>query len=412
MSMNRNVLRLPSAVALSASLAVVACTSDDRTGNQPEAGVGREAGAGGAKGGGGQAPTDGGSGAAGSGGASGASGGNGGGKDAGSGGASKAGASAADAGTPMHDGGAPDANLDGSKTPACGAPADAGAAKLCLTWDPEPITATADPRLDLKGTLIVQAFDTDDPSPTTVPLFNTMYPPLQGGQPQDADLATLPEIDVDGLPETVYLRVLFVDNKMWFANQATLTYGMFVGGFDLNFGVFPPPKLRPVTLTAGAGTSLSVNLTALREFTTKVSLMDGLSLPSPLDGQGPISVGAFSNPAPSMLPVLGGVQIPCTDLTKGPVDAVGFLYSTPDTKAAAGGDDFWLVGQLDDLNQGGLSKPGSIVSLGAGANHLLAPDTQKAHLADGQYSVTVDMVTLNVVISGYQGLAAYACPTN
>ena len=80
-----------------------------------------------------------------------------------------------------------------------------------------------------RGTLIVQAFDTATPDATTVPLKSVTYPPA----PRTTSLGSLPRIDLDGLPETVYLRVFFIDNAKWFAHPDVLTYGMFVGGFDL-----------------------------------------------------------------------------------------------------------------------------------------------------------------------------------
>ncbi len=409
MPITKNALRISSAAALCALIAVpAACSSDSSPINgQPEAGTGGETGSGGAKGSGGSKSTGGHSGStvdASTGGTVGA----GGSTDAGTGGSSKGGAdTGAGGGTTTLDSGAPDAEVD-SGPPPCAAPEKPSDARICLTWDPEVINATADPRMNLQGTMIVAIYDTDNPGPTTVPLFSTIYPPLDSmGKPVDTDLATLPEIDAniahtdpDAGGRTVYLRALFVDNAQWFLNKTVLTYGMFVGGFDLTQGVNPPPKLRPITLTTGKGVLHSTHLTAFKRFTTKVGLADTV-IPAD-DAQGPISVGAFNVSAPSMQPVLGGVQLPCTDLKKGPVDVTGFLYGT---------GDFWIVAQLDDFNKGGLSMPGSIVSLGGGANFQSALPSQKVTVAAGDYAAAdIPLISLNVVVPGSTGFAPYACP--
>lgn len=398
-------IRISCGAAMCALLAVpMACSSDNSSGGSPEAGTtGGETGSGGSASGG-KASTGGTAnatgGASGSGGAVVGTGGT----TGGSGGAATGGASgsatggAAGSGTGGAGGSAEAGAPDGG--PACSGPANAADAKVCLTFNPETVTLLQRPDLDGKGTLIVQAFDTATPGATTVPLKTIFYPP-----PTDAGLATtdvysLPQIDIDGLPETAYLRVLFIDNPAWFLTQTGLTYGMFVGGFDLTQGVLPPPPLRAVSLAKGKGTLKAENLTALRLFTTTVTLglLQGQAIAD--DGQGPLSVGAFDVAAPASQPVLGGVVLPCTDITKGPVDVAGFLYGT---------GDFWLVGQLDDFNKGGASAPGSLVSLGAGPTGQSAPDSQKVTIAD-QYSVSVPQVTLDVVLPGSGGFAHYACP--
>ena len=42
------------------------------------------------------------------------------------------------------------------------------------------------------------------------------------------------------------IRVLFVDNPAWFAppiSRQTLVFGLFVGGYNLNAGLEPPPPV-------------------------------------------------------------------------------------------------------------------------------------------------------------------------
>jgi hypothetical protein len=414
-----SAIRISGGAALCALLAIpAACSSDSNGGNgSPEAGTGAETGNGGDGGGSGGSGGKGGTGGKGATGATGGStagaggvgaGGEKGDAQAGAGGKAQGGSDSGvpDSSTTVPDGGngEPDATPDGATGGCMGAPAKSTDAKLCLTFTPQAITVVpTDAALDGKGTLLINVFDTQ-PGPTTVPLKTIFYPgPPSSGMQVSVD--AIPPIAIDGLPATAYLRVLFVDNIAFFGNPSTLTYGMFVGGFDLTKGVIPPPPaLRQLTLDTGVATSKEVLLTALRKFTTKVTLalFQGMALAD--DGQGPISLGAFDVAAPANHPVFGGVQLPCTDLkTKGSIDNVtGFFYGEP--------GDYYFGGQLDDFNQGGLSKPGSVVSLGGGANGQSIIEAQKITLAAGQYAVTIPEISLNVVLPGSTGFTPYACP--
>jgi hypothetical protein len=260
----------------------------------------------------------------------------------------------------------PDTGPDGDGGPTCSNPANATRGKACLVFTPQQITfADAGPLLDGNGTLLIHVFGTANPGDTTPPLAQVVYPPpnADGGLNQTS-VYSLPQIDIDNLPTdldgspgNVYIRTLFVDNPLWFQTQKGLTYGMFVGGYNLNQGVQPPPPLRAVALTTGAGTVVRQPLTALRRFSTMVALglPDGGTLAG--NGQGPMSLGAFIQASPAGQPVFGGLQVPCVDVTKGPVAAAGFFYTT-------GADlDFWIGAQVDDFGIGGDSPPGSIVSL-------------------------------------------------
>ena len=396
------------AAAASALLAVpMACSDDTTPGSTPEAGTG----SGGDEGTGGKASTGGkaGGGATATGGMM-SSGGQGGGA-AGAGGGAKGGS---DAGGPETGPGVPEAGTDSSVDgghdagpPPCSPPENANDAKVCLTWKPDTITpVTSDPNLDLVGLMIIQFFDTPNPATGAAGFKELTYPSLpDGGGLRTTNIHDLPQIDVDGLPETVYMRVIFVDNVPgFFSNPTTLTWGLFVGGFDLTAGVVPKPALRKLTLKKGAGTLHLTSLTALRKFSIgSIELATGTTPPD--DGQGPLSVGAFNTDLPSNAPVLGGVELGCKNITAGPIQNVtGFLYGPGNN------GNFWIGAQLDDYNQGGTIKPGFIVSLGGTGGQTIM-DSQKVTLTPDQYSVTLAKVSLNYVIpiSGTPP-AHYACP--
>ena len=291
----------------------------------------------------------------------------------------------------------PDTGPDGDGGPTCTNPSNATRGKACLVFTPEQITfADAGPQLDGQGTLFIHVFGTPTPGDTTVPLAQIIYPPPNdsGGLNQTSVYA-LPQIDIDNLPTdldgspgNVYIRTLFVDNPLWLQTQKGLTYGMFVGGYNLNLGVQPPPPLRAVPLTTGAGTVVRQPLTALRRFTSTVvlGLPDG-GAPAG-DGQGPMSLGAFVQASPANAPVFGGLQVPCADVTKGPIPVAGFFYTTANDR------DFWFGGQVDDFGVGGNTPPGSLVSLTSLGE---IPGPQHITITGDQYSASIPQITLTGV---------------
>jgi hypothetical protein len=423
-----NAIRISLGAAICALLSVPVACSDDTTSptNEKEAGTGGgddgTGGKGGSAGKGGSG--NGGSAGKATGGSAGSTGGTGtggGGGKAGSAGAAGSAAGGTDGGTGVPDAeppgtpeaGAGDGGPDAAPPNPCTDPAetrDANAdnAKVCLTFAPETIAVdSANPQLDGKGVLLVQFYDTETLTASSVLLKQIQYPPppetpLTG----NVSVYSLPQIDVEGLPETVYMRVLFVDNQAFFAPAIkTLTWGMFIGNLDLSAGVLPPPKLKKLTLTNDKGTLHPTTLTALRKIAvTSIELMSGVTPAD--DGQGPLSVGVFDVAAPSGQPVKGGVALPCTNITAAAVaNAIPFTY---------GSGDRWVGAQLDDFNQGGTAKPGNIASLGGGGSGQSILDSQKVTFAADQYSATLAKVTLNFVIPGSTlGTAPfihYACP--
>jgi hypothetical protein len=287
----------------------------------------------------------------------------------------------------------------GDGGPVCTAPTDPTRAKACVTFAPEPIAlADAGPLLDGQGTLFIHVFDTPTPGDTTVPLAQIVYPPpnADGGLNQTSVYSLPPQIDIDnlvptdrdGATGTVYIRTLFVDNPLWLQTRKGLTYGLFVGGYNLNNGVQPPPPLRAVTLATGAGTVVRQPLTALRRFTTQVvlGLPEGGALAG--NGQGPMSLGAFNQASPANAFAFGGLQVPCVDVTTGPIPVAGFFYSV-------GGEvNFWIGAQVDDFGVGGQLPAGGLVSLTQNGE---IPLTQRFTITADQYSASIPQVTLTGV---------------
>jgi hypothetical protein len=253
---------------------------------------------------------------------------------------------------------------------------------------------------------LIHVFNTPTPGDTTVPLAVIVYPPptdaglgqvMVDALPQ-IDIATLPT-DLDSGPGVVYIRTLFVDNPLWFQTQKGLTYGMFIGGFNLNNGVQPPPPpLRAVTLATGSGTVVRQPLTALRRFTSAVALG---TTPAG-NGQGPMTLGAFTQASPTNALVFGGLTAGCVDVTKGNVPVAGYFYST------GGALDFWIGGQVDDFGVGGASPGGALISA-TGVGEI--PGTQHFTITADQYSASIPTITLTAVRPGTpDGGDSISCP--
>jgi hypothetical protein len=256
-------------------------------------------------------------------------------------------------------------------------------------------------------------FDTAAPGPTTTPIAPPIQfppPPGEGGTQSLVGVNALPTIPIDGLPATVYIRALFVDNLAWFAppqNGRGLTYGMFIGGFQLNAGLQPPPDLRAVPLTIGSGITVNMPLRALRKFTSSVALLppsDAGTVTPADDAEGPLSVAAFQQSDPRNAPVFGGLQGPCVDMKTGPKPVTGLFFGT---------GDFWFGAQVDDYGLGGVNPEGALVSLvptpsDAGLIFRI-PDRQKITVGT-EYTVTVPTILLTGTIPSPGTHPTFQCP--
>jgi hypothetical protein len=311
-----------------------------------------------------------------------------------------------------------DALSDGDGGPQCPPPTDSSKARACLAFSPEVMNllnggdAGTDPRLDGMGRLLIQVFDTSTPSIPSdagdgglaAPLATILYPPplADGGMLPEVGVYSLPVIPIDGLPATVYIRTLFIDNPEWFLNRTSLTYGMFVGGVDLSSGVrplpAPPPPLLSVSLTVGQGKIVTQPLTALRRFKTQIGLYPGLTPAG--NGQGPLNAAVFEQAAPVGAQIFGGAQVPCVNMTSGAYALSGFFYNNAtNTK--------WFGADLDDFNLESANvtiPPGSLVSISVDdAGNQVIPPNQRVVVANDQYSVDMGelpQITLTAVVPG------------
>ena len=323
------------------------------------------------------------------------------------GGAASTGGSKATGGTSA-DGGSDGGPPDGGNVADCSGEITQEAANLCLTLNPQDITLGDTADLDGKGTLVVRVFKAAGAAETDLLAAKVIAPPTDPNA-TPVNVKDLPKIGFKGLPETVYVQTLFIDNPGYFAQGAnpSLVYGMFIGGFDLNGGVRPPPPLRKVTLAKGEETAVSQPLIALRKFTGMLVKYPGQSDPPipPLtptgDGQGPALIGVFDQQAPQGATVIGGAQngpLTCIDVKAAatPVLATttGFFYLSQPAET----NTVWFGGQVDDYGTAVTSPQnpsGAMVSLNQ--QQLLI---KSVAVGAKDYSVAAPVqVTLTAVVS-------------
>jgi hypothetical protein len=394
----------------------IACSDDDTVPPLSEAGSGGESGSGGGKGSGG-ASTGGkvGSGGAGGGASGGASSGGASSGGASSGGASSGGNANTGGSAEVDDGGTD----GGDGGVGCSGPLDPNKANICITFLPEAVTSAvpADVQLNNIGTLVVQVFPTAFPASAAAAIATNVYPappnPATSQFSEQVAVTQLPKIGFGNLPDTVYVRAFFVDNPTWFATQTGLRYGMQVGGMNLNNGLRPAnnpqageppgvPPLRAVTLTKGEETALDLRMFALKKFTTTVMKFPGRADPpaAPIvpadDGQGPLSVGVFTQRAAAGAQLFGGVEAGCVNVNAAPVTVSGFFFNA--TTIPTAGTTLWFSAQVNDFNTtpatpGGIPA-GSLISivLEGDPPAQVIPPTQHALVMPGQYSAVLDSI--------------------
>jgi hypothetical protein len=377
----------------SLALPIIACEDDDRI--EPidgGEGSGGETSSGGNGSGGASSGGKVGSGGAGGGASGGASSGG-----ASSGGASSGGASSG--GKANTGGSGLDASDDGGDDGGlgCSGGLDANSANLCLTFLPEAVQpVSADPTLNGVGTLVVQVFNKQYPTGAADLIAQKLYPGDPSPTPpysEQVAMNQLPQIGFDNLPDTVYVRAFFVDNPNWFKTRSGLTWGMQVGGLDLNGGIRPAPAgvpaVRAITLTKNSERAFDLRMSAMKKFTTTVTLNPSAP-PTPADdGQGILSVGVFGVQAPAEAAIFGGVEGRCVNVAAGPITGIeGFFYTL--TVPPAAGTTMYFGAQVNDFNT-------SVIIQGAPGGALISltqaqtlPPTQKATVLPGQYSVVLD----------------------
>jgi len=288
--------------------------------------------------------------------------------------------------------------------PPCPGPVDDTKAALCLAIDPEEIAFLAnDERFDGKGILYVSIYDKANPSDVEAPLQTHIAPGQPGTGYATKSLAelTATPIRFDGLPETVYARVFFVDDVEG-AKPDTLVPGTWVGGLALSNGFVENAPIEPITLEKGKGTTVKLSLAALRKLTVEVSRSA-----NPAQGgnaQGPLTVIALAsqNLDPQQMPNIFGLgELPCADVSgskKATVEGVVF-----------GKGPYWVTGLLNDFNGAGQAPPGSLVSAQISGLSLKVPDSNKLDYAADAYTVS-HSISLNFAVPGQTGPDNASCP--
>src|SRR5262249_47352989 len=149
-------------------------------------------------------------------------------------------------------------------------PSDPTKASLCVYVSPEAITFLSDPSFDGKGVLGVDVHDSpspEEPDGAPLPALGAVF--LPGPDAGELDLsAPVPMVRFDGLPAGwVSPRAVFVASRVAPKPNA----GWWLGGYDLSKGLGASPLLNPVTMVAGAGKSITIDLTALRRLTVTLT---------------------------------------------------------------------------------------------------------------------------------------------
>ena len=294
----------------------------------------------------------------------------------------------------------PEAGEASTGTPPCAAPADPTKAALCITMTPEAIAYTSDPDFDGKGYLVAQVFGAslpDDPDGGEVPALaaQTFGAPDAG----TVDLSQpLPTIRFDGLPATVYPRVVFVDGPTL---SGSIGAGTWLAGYDLGQGLGGQPPLVAQTLVAGTGTSITMKLSALREL---VVTMQRTVAPAG-NGEGAATFVATTDQVPaSGSPLFGIGENPCARVDGNNMAQVtGFVI---------GAGPYYVAGVLDDfgLADGGVAlPPGALVSLQSENGGLQIPAAGQLTYPPTTYRVS-QTISLDLVLPGAPTADGVSCP--
>ena len=284
------------------------------------------------------------------------------------------------------DGATPDATL-----PSCEAPTDPTTAALCLVFEPEVLDLVdGDERFDGQGIFIVQVFETSEielPDGSELPaLAETMIPEQTGGATPvlTSVYDPLDPIRFEGLPSTVYVRVLFVDNFDVFESDS-LVGGVFVGGLDLSQGVYFE-GLEPVDLTVGEGFEVTMPLVTLRSM--KVTLTKPLLTLPYGNGEGPAGFLLFdTSTITNNLSVWGVGETECGSIHSG-IDVEG---------AFVGEGPYFGFGFMDDYGEGldDSIPSGTVVNLNL--DDLSLPSEAEISIPAGAYRVEASLELTDIV---------------
>jgi hypothetical protein len=298
-----------------------------------------------------------------------------------------------------------DAGAMGDAAPPCAPPSDPTKAAICITLTHDALSfLAADPSFDGKGLLAIDVHDTanpDAPDGASLPaLTGEVFPSPDAGDGGEIDLASpLPFVRFDGLPAgIVYPRAIFVDSR----DTQKLGAGWWLGGYDLTGGLRTPVLLHPVTLSAGAGSTVTINLTALRAL--GVTLTRSVA---PIgNGQGPATVIVTPTAMPTDASALFGLATaPCANLAAADATATanGFVF---------GSGPYYAVGVLDDFTADAAPAlpPGALTSLSLVDGSVTSPPSARLQYAAGAYSVQQALDLDLVVPLPDAGVDPVSCP--
>jgi hypothetical protein len=300
-------------------------------------------------------------------------------------------------GSTPQDGGAP----EGGVAP-CPPPADPSKASLCLMLAPEDIAFTGDPRFDGKGWVGVQVFDSafpDSPDGGSKPALATAVLPAGAPDAGTIDLSQgVPMVPFDGLPDTVYVRAIFIDNP---APTGAIAAGTWIAGYDLSNGIQNKLPLYAQTLTRGSGTSITLHLVALRELIVTMNR----SVAPAGNGEGPATFAATPDQVPTASSKLFGLGNSACARVDGTNQAQvsGFVV---------GKGPYYVLGALDDFglaDGGGGIPPGSLVSLELAGGGYQIPAANLLTYPANAYRVS-QTISLGLVVPGAPANDTVSCP--
>ena len=288
---------------------------------------------------------------------------------------------------------------------ACAPPIDPAKSAICLTLSPEAIAFMSDPALDGKGYLVAQAFGVAVPDlgdgGSVAALATVVLPGGDAGvDAGPVDLShSLPVVRFDGLPQTAFVRAIFVDDP---GPAAGLHAGDWLAGYDMSAGIYKGVPLAPQALTAGEGTAVTLNLVALRKMTITLGRTAALEG----NGQGPATVLAASQQNLGAGAHLFGLgTAPCANVSGTlTADVAGFVF---------GQGPYFVTGVLDDFGAsdgGAFFAAGSLSSLEVTADGgAQIPAANALSYAPTAYAVT-KTIALGFVGPGDAGTDGVTCP--
>lgn len=271
------------------------------------------------------------------------------------------------------------------------APADSTKAALCISFTHDALDfLAADPSFDGKGLLAVDVHDTpnpDAPDGGSLPaLSGAVFPrataAMRGRSTSPRPCRRFASTGCRRAPST---RAIFLDSR----DTQKVGAGWWLGGYDLTGGLQTHNLLLPVTLTAGTGTAITLDLTALRGI--GVTLTRSVT---PLgNGQGPGTVIFTPSALPNDASTFFGVASnPCVNLAADDASALvtGFVL---------GSGPYYAFGVLDDfVADAALAlPPGALTSLAQVDGSIVNPSSSQVQYAPGAYVVT-KILDLDLVV--------------